>query len=156
MIHHLLAQYDYAANSTSGSESGAAAIVLILLYIVFIALLLVGMWKLYTKAGKPGWASIVPIYNAIVLLQIAGKPIWWVLLLMIPFVSIVVSVLVGVEIAKRFGKGEIFGAVACGLFGIGYLILGLGSARYNAGISNSPPSASDTTPPSGLPPSPVQ
>jgi hypothetical protein len=42
------------------------------------------MWKVFTKADKPGWAAIVPIYNVIVMLKIAGRPMWWLLLMFIP------------------------------------------------------------------------
>jgi hypothetical protein len=52
----------------------------------------IGMWKIYEKAGKPGWAAIVPIYNIIVLLEIIGKPVWWLLLFLVPCVNIIFAV----------------------------------------------------------------
>ena len=45
-----------------------------LIYLVVVILMIVGMWKVYSKAGKPGWASIIPIYNGWVFFEIAGKP----------------------------------------------------------------------------------
>lgn len=96
---------------------------------VFI-LIIVGMWKVFVKAGKPGWAAIIPIYNVIVLLEIGGKPLWWVLLFFIPLVNIVVLILLGIAVAKNFGKSDAFG-LGLGLLGfIFYPILGFGSAQY--------------------------
>lgn len=96
------------------------------LVILFIA----GMWKVFTKAGKPGWASIIPIYNTIVLLEIAGKPAWWFLLLLIPGVNIVIAIMVAIDLARNFGKGTGFGVGLALLPFIFYLILGFGDARY--------------------------
>ena len=92
---------------------------------------LIGMWKVYEKAGKPGWGAIVPIYNFILLLEIAGKPTWWIILFCIPCVGIVFMLMTYVAVAKNFGKGEAFG------LGLGFLpmiffpILGFGDAKYN-------------------------
>jgi len=90
-----------------------------------------GLWKIFTKAGKPGWAAIVPIYNCIVLLEIVGKPIWWIILLLIPCVNIIVSIMLNVELAKKFGKGIGF---AIGIIILPFVfipILGFGKAQYN-------------------------
>src|SRR6059058_6265400 len=77
-------------------------------YLAVILLMIASMWKIFTKAGKPGWAAIVPIYNIIVLLEIAGKPLWWFILMLIPFVNIVVFIMVLLSIARNFGKGAGF------------------------------------------------
>lgn len=55
-----------------------------IIYLAIIVLMIASMWKVFTKAGKPGWAAIVPIYNIIVLLQIVGRPTWWIILFLIP------------------------------------------------------------------------
>ncbi|MAG94953.1 MAG: signal peptidase I [Planctomycetaceae bacterium] len=100
---------------------------------LLIALLVVaGVWKTFAKAGKPGWACIIPIYNVIVMLEIAGKPIWWLILFFIPFVNIIVAILVPIEIAKAFGKGAGFGLGLAFLGFIFYPILGFGDATYTA------------------------
>ena len=94
-------------------------------------LTIVAMWKVFTKAGKPGWAAIIPIYNAYVLLKIAGRPGWWLILFIIPLVNIVVAFIVFVDVAKSFGKGAAFGIFLLGFFSIiGYAILGFGNASY--------------------------
>ena len=101
-----------------------------LIYLAIIVLVIAGMWKVFTKAGKPGWACIVPIYNIIVLLEIAGRPIWWIVLLFIPFVNFVILILLGIDVAKSFGKGTGFGLGLAFLGFIFYPILGFGDASY--------------------------
>jgi hypothetical protein len=112
----------------------AAAGIGIVFFLVMMAVavvFIIGFWKVFVKAGQPGWAAIVPIYNAYVLTQIAGRPGWWVLLMMIPFVNIVIALLLAIDIAKSFGQTPVFGVVMLFLLsGIGYLVLGFGSARY--------------------------
>ena len=118
-------------NDDSGAAAGAlGGAVGGLIALVFVVVIVASMWKVFVKAGKPGWACIVPIYNLIVLLDIAGKPAWWFLLFMIPFVNFVIAILVSIEVAKAFGKSAGFG-VGLALVGvIFYPILGFGDARY--------------------------
>lgn len=84
---------------------GAFIIIFQLVVLVLAVVGIVSMWKLYVKAGKPGWASIIPVYNVIVLLEIANKPTWWVILCLIPFVNIIIFFIIWHEVAKSFGKG---------------------------------------------------
>lgn len=99
--------------------------------LAIVVVIAVGMWKVFTKAGEPGWASIIPIYNLIVLLKIAGRPGWWFLLFLVPVVSLVIAIIVSIDVAKSFGKSTAFGVLGLAFFGfIGYPILGFGSARY--------------------------
>ena len=103
-------------------------------WIVWLGLMLVvfaGIWKTFEKAGKPGWAAIVPIYNVWVMLQIAGKPGWWLLLMLIPLVNLVIAIMVSIAIAERFGKGTGFGLGLAFLGFIFYPILGFGDATYS-------------------------
>ncbi|MBN2205688.1 MAG: signal peptidase I [Thermoleophilia bacterium] len=93
-------------------------------------LYIVGMWRIFTKAGQPGWAAIIPIYNVYVWLKVAGRPGWWLLLWLIPFVNFIVALLVSLDIAKSFGKGSGFGVGLWLLAPIFVLILGFGSAQY--------------------------
>jgi hypothetical protein len=90
---------------------------------------LVGVWKTFVKAGQPGWACIIPIYNIVCMLNMARKPVWWLVLLLIPIVGIVVLIMVNIEIAKGFGKGV--GTALLMFIGIGWLMLGYGDAQYN-------------------------
>lgn len=113
----------------------------ILIYIALIVLIIAGQWKMYEKAGQPGWACIVPIYNIIVLLRIVRKPAWWFLLLLIPIVNFVFLIIIYIELAKAFGKD---GGFAVGLIFLSFIfipILGFGDAQYQYGDNNN--SASD-------------
>ena len=69
-------EYSYD-NGAAGGILGAIGFV----YFAIILLIIISMWKIFTKAGKPGWAAIIPIYNIIVLLEIVGKPVWWIILI---------------------------------------------------------------------------
>jgi hypothetical protein len=121
------------------ASSGAG--VLLLIYVVAIAAWVAGWWKVFTKAGRPGWAAIVPFYNVYVLLEIAGRPGWWLVFYLlaafvffIPPVSggilLVLGIIVGIDVARKFGKGAGFGVGLGVLPAIFYPILGWGSAQY--------------------------
>src|SRR5215216_2018464 len=99
-------QADDAAANAAAAGIGAGILVFYLLLFVFFGI--VG-WKLFTKAGKPGWAALIPIYNVIVFLEIVGKPVWWVILMFIPIVSLVISIMLSISLAERFGKGAGYG-----------------------------------------------
>ena len=99
-------------------------------FFLLVAFVIAGVWKVFEKAGQPGWASIIPIYNVIVLLQIVGRPIWWILLCLIPIVNIVVIFIVYIDLAKSFGKDVGFGIGLALLGAIFYPILGFGDAEY--------------------------
>lgn len=105
--------------------------------VVFIMaiLVIVGWWKIFTKAGVAGWKSIIPIYNIYVLItKIIGKPWWWLLLLCIPILNLAMTVLINLELAKAFGKGILF---ALGLTFLGFIfypILGFGDSTYKRAI----------------------
>ena len=107
--------------------------VIIVIYLAIIILMIASMWTIYSKAGKPGWAAIVPIYNLIVLLEIVGKPWWWLLLMLIPIVNIVILIIVYHNLSLSFGKGGGF-TVGLILLGIIFLpILAFGDSRYIGG-----------------------
>ncbi len=114
------------------SESGGGPGALFLIFwLAFAVLIIAALWTVFTKANQPGWASIVPIYNVIVLLQIAGKPVWWVILLFIPLVNFVIGILAAIGIAKNFGKGSGFGIGLVFLPFVFYPILAWSDAQYS-------------------------
>lgn len=121
----LLAQDDAAA-----AAAGLLAFVMMLLYIAAIVGTIAGLWMVFTKAKKPGWAAIVPIYNIVVLLEIIGKPIWWIVLFLIPCVNIVISFIVFIALAERFGKSQGFGIGLALLPFIFLPMLGFSNAKY--------------------------
>jgi uncharacterized membrane protein YhaH (DUF805 family) len=120
----LLAQVEY---STQGEPPSPVSIIFGLLVAL---LMIVAMWKVFTKAGQPGWASIIPIYNLYIWCKIVGRPWWWILLMLIPFVNFIVAIILCIDMAKSFGKGAGFG-IGLALLGlIFWPILGFGSAQY--------------------------
>ncbi|PKN97711.1 MAG: signal peptidase I [Chloroflexi bacterium HGW-Chloroflexi-4] len=105
-----------------------------LLYMAVIVFYIFCMWKIYVKAGKPGWAAIVPIYNILVQLEIVGRPWWYLLLMFVPVVNIVISIMIIFDLAKVFGKGIGFGFGLLFLSFIFIPILAFGDAQYTAPV----------------------
>ena len=110
-----------------GDGGGAVGTII---YLIVVAILIASLWVIFTKAGEPGWASIIPIYNTLVLLKIAGKPGWWLLLFLIPLVNIVIGFMTIDAIAKAFGKGTGFALGLIFLAPIFYPMLAFGDAQY--------------------------
>jgi len=131
--------YDvYNYNSSVSSTGGIIAGLGIFLFFVSVIGIfnIVCMWKLFKKAGKPGWESIVPVYNIIVLIEIAGLPLWYIVLFLIPLANIYVIFKVFIEIAHRFNKSTGFG-VAMVFFNIICLpILVFGKSHYKDNASS--------------------
>ena len=97
----------------------------------FFLLVIIGGWKTFVKAGQPGWAILVPIYNVYIILKIAGRPWWWLLLYLVPVINVILAVVVAIDVAKSFGQSALFGVFLLFLLaGIGYMILGFGDYRY--------------------------
>ena len=127
--------------------SSAGFGILVVVYIVVIVFEIAALWQVFVKAGHPGWAAIIPIYNIYILLRVIGRPAWWLLLFLvavIPFVgwivTIVVGIIIGQDLAKSFSKSTGFGI---GLWLLSFIfipILGFGQAQY-AGPSAGGPRA---------------
>lgn len=111
------------------------ALFILAVELAIVVIVIAGLWKVFVKAGKPGWAAIVPIYNIIVILEIVGKPLWWILLFLIPIVNLVMAILVCIELAKCFGKGAGFGIGLALLGFIFFPILGFSDAQYQGAKS---------------------
>jgi hypothetical protein len=115
---------DHMDQSTSQSP------IVTLIYLALAVLMIVAYWKLFVKAGQPGWAIFIPIYNVIVMLKIIGRPWWWILLFLVPLVNFVIAIIVSIDLAKAFGKEVGFGI---GIFLLGFIfipILAFGDAQY--------------------------
>ncbi|OQA02882.1 MAG: hypothetical protein BWY69_00789 [Planctomycetes bacterium ADurb.Bin401] len=102
-----------------------------LIQLLIVAFIIASLWKVFTKAGRPGWAAIIPIYNAYILIQIVSKPVWWLILMFIPLVNLIIMFILDLELAKRFAKGTGF---AVGLFFLPFIffpILAFSDAQYS-------------------------
>ena len=138
----LLAQVEYSYSSSSQGQ--APGPVFWICWLAFTILMIAAWWKIFSKAGQPGWAAIIPIYNWIVWCKIVGRPWWWILLLLIPFVNLIILIILMIDLAKSFGKGVGFGIGLILLAVIFFPILGFGSAQYqgpsaSSGMAVSPP-----------------
>ncbi|MBN2436371.1 MAG: signal peptidase I [Spirochaetes bacterium] len=112
-------------------SAGSMGVFGIIIYLVLVVLMIVSYWKIFTKAGKPGWAIFIPIYNIIVILEVINRPIWWILLFFVPVVNFVVLIIMCLDLAKSFGKDTLFGVLTIFFPIICLPILGLGSAQYS-------------------------
>ena len=114
------------------SEQTPGLIILFIFFfmLILLAVIIISNWKIYEKAGKPGWASIVPVYNHMVLAEIGGKKDVWGLLPLIPYIGIIWSIWLINRMAKSFGKdvGFTLGLIFLPL--IFYPILAFGDSEY--------------------------
>lgn len=107
----------------------------VLFYLAFLVFMIASVWKVFEKAGKPGWAILIPIYNLVVFLEIVNKPLWWILLFFIPGVNFAAALMLNIELAKSFGKDSGFGLGLTFLSFIFYPILGFGDAQHLGGTA---------------------
>jgi len=131
MISFFFQDQPYGGGDVGGGPFAALGMGIMIVYFVILVLMFAGLWKVFAKAGKPGWAAIIPIYNGIVALEIVGKPVWWIILLLIPFVGFFVAIPVCIALAKKFGKGAGYGIGLWLLSPIFLPMLGFGSSQYN-------------------------
>lgn len=107
--------------------SGTSGVIAFIFYVVVV----IGLWKLFEKAGHTGILAIIPIVNIVILVRIAGMSGWLALLYLIPIVGFIFSIIVAFKLGDRFGKGGLFSFFLLFVFPyIGYLILGFGESRY--------------------------
>ena len=101
--------------------------------VLFTVLMFVAFWKIFTKAGQPGWKCLVPFYGGVVFLRIVGRPGWWLLLLCIPVVNLFLSLALCIDLARSFGRGGGFAAGLAFLTPVFLLMLAFGEAQYQRG-----------------------
>ena len=113
-----------------GRDASAGGLLPLLLGLVLSVFMIAAMWRVFTKADQPGWGCLIPFYNIYLMLQIAGKPGWWLLLMFIPLVNIIIMILTLAGIANNFGKG---GGYVLGLIFLPFIfypMLAFGDAQY--------------------------
>lgn len=124
---------DSYSSSSADMSSGLVAAMLgmfLIPWIVVTIISIIGKWKVFEKAGKPGWASLIPIYSTIVLLEIIGKPIWWVFLILFPCTSLIFYIWATNLLSKSYGQSEGFTIGLLLLPLIFYPMLGFGNYKY--------------------------
>lgn len=128
--------FSVLAQSSGGGEAAAGIFgmlcfcVFSLIYLAVIVAVIAGGWKMFVKAGQPGWAVLVPFYNAYIVCKIVGRPDWWFLLLLIPIVGAIFGIILAIDLAKSFGKDV---GYALGIIFLGFIfipMLGFGKAQY--------------------------
>jgi uncharacterized protein DUF5684 len=126
----LLFQDDSSATAAAGALAAFSG--MFLLFMLAIAVVaIIAMWRVFEKAGQPGWAAIVPIYNVYILTQIAGRPAWWIVLFFIPVANVIAGIVISIDVAKAFGQSAAWGVILLFIFAlIGYLMLAFGNYRY--------------------------
>ena len=121
------------SDGLAGMLAGVGIVTWILLMLVAV-LMIVSYWKLFKKAGKPGWAAIVPIYNLWILYEVAGLPGWTALLGLIPVVGVlimfVLNIIVAIKLPPKFGKEGIYSVGLIFLPVVFYPMLAFGKAEY--------------------------
>ena len=122
---------DYDSYDMMAALIGTGVMTVYMIFVlVNLVLTIIARSKLYTKAGRPGWASLIPFYTQYCFYDIAWGTGWLFLLGFVPIVNIVVGIMVNFKLAKAFGKGTGFGFGLLFLNTIFMLILGLGDAKY--------------------------
>jgi hypothetical protein len=121
--------------AAADSSSSGSTTTLIVIGLAWYVLVVVGWWKIFEKAGEQGWKAIIPIYNIFVMLKIVGRPAWWIVLMLIPCVSIIVYILVMNDLSKSFNKSVGFTVGLIVLSPIFAVILGLGDSRYQGPLA---------------------
>jgi uncharacterized protein DUF5684 len=121
---------NYSSDASYSAMVAAMFIAFFIPFLIIYAISVIGMWKTFEKAGKPGWTAIIPVYNTIIMLEIVGKPIWWIFLILFPCTSFIFAVWTLNLISKSFGQSEGF---TIGLVFLGFIfwpILGFGNYQY--------------------------
>jgi hypothetical protein len=130
-------------------DSGSFFVFLLsmLLILALVAFYVYCFWKLFEKAGKPGWATLISGHNIVVLLEIIGHPGWWYFFFIVPIVNLVLGIMLIFELVKVFGKDTGFGCLTILFPYVMVPILALGDAKYLGPIVNQPVQ----TPPAQMP-----
>ena len=126
---------------TSGSgicAAGGGGVIGMIIWLALAILMIVATWKVFVKAGRPGWAVLIPFYNTYVFLKIAGKPGWWLILFFVPLLNLIIGIIATVAFAQKFGKGGGF-TVGLILLPIIFMpILAFGEAQYVSEVASAP------------------
>ncbi|WP_222919532.1 DUF5684 domain-containing protein [Natrinema sp. SYSU A 869] len=127
---------DSAAIILQQGGGGGGSIVALIIGIAFTVAYIAGTWKTFAKAGQPGWAAIIPIYNWYIMFKIGGNEWWWVLVLFVPLVNIYAAYKMFAGVSNAFGQGIGF---TLGLWFFGFVcfpLLGFGDYPYRGSLAS--------------------
>lgn len=119
-----------AVLQSSGASDAGLVVIFWGVYLAFVLAIIAGNWMVFRKAGEPGWAVIVPIYNIYVSFKVAGMDWWWLLVMLVPFIGVFPPLLIPFGIAQNFEKGFGYGLGLLLLPFVFYPLLGFGEARF--------------------------
>ncbi|MDB2226454.1 DUF5684 domain-containing protein [Halorubrum ezzemoulense] len=126
-----------SALSSSVSIQGASSTnIELFVTLGLIILIFAGLWKVFEKAGKPGWAAIIPIYNLYVLVKVSGNAWYWFALFFVPVINFFATLKVSIDVAGKFNKGILFGLGLTFISFVFYPLLGFGGYQYNDATSS--------------------
>ena len=111
-------------------QSGGSGNVELFVTLALTAVIFAGFWKTFEKAGEPGWAGLIPIYNLYVLVRISGNAWWWFVLFFIPVINFFATVKISIDVAGKFNKGILFGLGLTFISFVFYPLLGFGDYQY--------------------------
>jgi hypothetical protein len=119
-----------AQTTVTFEGSGLAWGMFFLWFVVFYAIAVIPYWVIFTKAGMPGWPALIPIYSTFVLLKVVGRPGWWLLLFLVPFLGFVIYIILMNDLSKSFGHGVGFTLGLVFLSLIFFYVLAFGSSTF--------------------------
>lgn len=131
LLHSLAVDYTTNTYTTTTTSDGSSPVPIIL-GLAFVAVIIAGTWKVFSKAKQPGWAALIPIFNTLVLLRVVNRPLWWFILLLIPVVNLIVIIFIYNDLSKAFGYDIGMTLLLIFFPFIAFPVLGLGDSKYNA------------------------
>ena len=120
-----------ALGSSISIEGAGSTNIELFVTLGLIIFIFAGLWKVFEKAGKPGWAAIIPIYNLYVLVKVSGNAWYWFALFFVPVINFFATLKISIDIAGKFNKGILFGLGLTFISFIFYPLLGFGGYQYN-------------------------
>lgn len=111
----------------------------VVISVLVCLLILSATWRIFTKAGRPGWYALIPVYNVYVMLQIVKKPTWLTLLFFIPYLQLIPQIIISIELGKAFGKSAAFSTIFILILPLGYFIIAFDDSKYLYGVNSNAP-----------------
>ena len=120
------------------ASSAGFVFIYVLIWLAVVVVVIAGLWMVFVKGSRPGWAAIIPFYNYYTMLKVVGRPGWWLVLYFIPLVSVVIWIIVAIDLAKSFDKSTGFAVGVIFLPFIFIPILGFGDSQYTGPAAAGP------------------